>query len=105
MPGQRKGDSGPQTGIPFEATSAAIQVNANTSLEVPFTVTGAEVGDIVVGSLQAAVDNGLTPGQSRVTAANTVGMRIGNSTGGALPAVAAAQTARFLVFKWAALQL
>lgn len=96
---QRKGNSGPETAFSVSADSAAVQIAANTSDEVQFAVPGAEVGDVVVASIPAGVVDGLTPGQCRVSGANIVQMRIGNSTAGALPGVAAVITAQFVVMK------
>ena len=52
--------------------------------EVTLTISGAAAGDVVVLSAPATLTAGLAPCGARVTAANTVKLRVANLSGGAV---------------------
>jgi len=64
----------------FSATLSPAQVNANTTAEQLFTVTGVAVGDIVFVNKPTA-QAGLGIVGVRVSAANQVGITFSNNTG------------------------
>lgn len=55
-------------------------IAALTSAETQVTITGAAVGDIVVMNIPASLETGLIYSGVRVSAANTVQIRISNMT-------------------------
>lgn len=59
-------------------------INTVTLAEETVTVTGAAAGDIVVVSPPAALDAGIAVVGAFVSAANTVKLRLYNSTGGSV---------------------
>lgn len=65
-----------------------VSVAAATSAEQAFTVPGALVGDAVFVTAPAALNAGLGIVNARVSAANTVSIRMMNATAGALDAAA-----------------
>lgn len=83
----------------FKATAALSPaiVNANTTAEQTFTVTGAAVGDVVVVNKPTA-QAGLGIVGARVTATDTVGITFSNNTGvGITPT--GAETYSFLLLR------
>jgi len=57
-------------------------VNTITAPEQTFTLTGAKVGDVVIGVDKPTDQAGLAIGQARITAADTVGIKFVNPTAG-----------------------
>lgn len=56
-------------------------VSANSSAETEVTISGAAVGDIVIMNVPASLEAGLAYSGVRVSAANTVQVRLSNITG------------------------
>jgi hypothetical protein len=67
-----------------------------TSLETPVTITGVAVGDVVMFFVPASLETGLVLSGSRVSAANTVQLRL--SCIAAAPVDGANRTWEFLWF-------
>jgi len=63
-------------------------IAANTTVEQSFNVPGVRLGDMVIVTTASAVNAGVFVASARVTAANTVALRVGNVTVGALDPVA-----------------
>lgn len=53
-----------------------------TSAETAVTISGAAVGDIVIMNVPASLETGLAYGGARVSAADTVQVRLSNMTAG-----------------------
>jgi hypothetical protein len=75
----------------------AASVGSSTSAEQTFTLPGIATSDIVVQVTKPSLTAGLSIGNSRVTAANTVGITFVNST--ASPIDPAAETYTFIVMR------
>lgn len=58
-------------------------ITANTTQESTFTVSGVKTGDYVA-VVNTSLNAGAIFGTARVTAANTVGVQLGNFTGSAI---------------------
>lgn len=95
----RAGDSGPVSHFLRTVSVDAAEIAANTTGDTAATVPGAEVGDTVIATCDGALEAGLVVGNARVTAANTVSLRLGNVT--VAPVNASAFNFRFLVLKTA----
>lgn len=76
----------------FQATIDLASVSAATSAEQTFTVPGLRVGDFVFVNIPSTLNNGLGIAGARVSAADTLALRIMNATAGALDAASAAFT-------------
>jgi hypothetical protein len=73
----------------LSVTLSPAAVHANSASEQTFTVPGLNLGDFVDFGQPSAVPNGITFGNARVSAANTLAVQIGNVTAGTLtPSVA-----------------
>lgn len=59
-------------------------VAANTSAEQTFTLTGLQVGDLILTCNKPSLSAGLSIGNYRVSAANTIAITYVNSTGSAI---------------------
>lgn len=101
----RIGNTGPASHFITDVTVDFASVGANTTVTQAVTVPGAEVGDLVFAQwASAAINAGLVVAcGSRVSAADTVQLVVGNCTAGALDPASA--TVSFLVFKTANLRL
>lgn len=64
-------------------------VHANSASEQTFTVPGLQLGDFIDFGQPSAVPSGITFGNARVSAANTLAVQIGNVTAGTLTPTAA----------------
>lgn len=73
---------------------------AATTNDTSVTITGAALGDVIVMNPPDALESGLVFGGARVTAANTVKVRVGNVTAGAIDAAAASWT--YAIYRYAA---
>jgi len=71
-------------------------VAANTTEEEDATLTGVEVGDVVI-PIKPTLEAGLAIIQARVDEADSIKLTVGNFTGGAIDE--ASETLTFLVFK------
>jgi hypothetical protein len=56
-------------------------ISANSSAETAVTITGVAAGDIVIMNVPASLETGLAYSGVRVSAANTVQVRLTNATG------------------------
>lgn len=74
----------------FAPVLTPVSVGAATSAEQSFTLLGLQVGDIVQITANVAQTAGITIGNARVSAANTLTVSFGNATaGGVIPAAGA----------------
>lgn len=67
-------------------------VAAATSAEQTFSVPGLKVGDFVYVNIPSTLNNGLGIAGARVSAADTLALRVMNATAGALDAASASFT-------------
>ena len=68
----------------FTATLSPVAVAANTCAEQAFTVTGVQVGDVVIAANKPTAQAGLGIGGMRASAANTIAITFCNNTAGAI---------------------
>lgn len=78
------------------ATVDLSSVAANTSEEETATVSGVNLGDVVI-CIDSSLEAGQVVAQARVSAANTVTLQVINTTGSAIDA--ASKTMTFLVIR------
>jgi hypothetical protein len=79
------------------ASVAPASIGATSSLETAVTLRDVAPGDIVVVGVPASLETGLVFSGVRVSAADTVQLRLTNVTAGAI--AGAARTWEFLIFK------
>lgn len=89
--GVQVGSSGSTISLVKKATVSVdlASINAGAVVEATVTVSGAAAGDSVVATPPAAIAAGLAVVGAYVSAANTVKLRVLNSTGGAIDEAAA----------------
>lgn len=71
-------------------------IAANASAETAVTILGLQVGDFVVANVPASLETGLAFSGCRVSAADTLQLRLTNATGSGVDG--ASRTWQFLVF-------